>query len=58
MSKSAEDERFEKDEEKEEVEGHMHHGRGRAMTDDAPKSDEDSSDDDFEAHMHQGRGRS
>ena len=54
MSRNTEDERFEA-EEKDEVEGHFHGNKGKAMTDE-PKADEDSSDD-FEAHLHGNKGK-
>ena len=49
MSRNTEDERFEA-EEKDEVEGHFHGNKGKAMTDE-PKADDDSTDD-VEAHKH------
>ena len=46
MSKTPEDERFQAEEEKDEVEAHRRHGGG--LTEE-PKAD-DESNDDFEAH--------
>jgi hypothetical protein len=46
---SEKDERWEAEDEKEDVEAHAHGGHGKAMTDE-PRSDEEESGDDFEAH--------